>query len=143
MILWELTDWKLVKGRLSINLRRGKGSNGDPASKSSQESRLPWNESRALVKAKLVPQPFNQTDLANKAKNVKFGHWIASKAYEITSKDGETGKGVDNAPLNDVAKLNNDLKAQQLKKADWAIIKDALEVGVPGMENVAAHFMKQ
>jgi hypothetical protein len=45
--------------------------------------------------------------------------------------------------LNEAAKLNNYLKAQQLKKADWAMIKEALEAGVQGMESVAANFMKQ
>jgi hypothetical protein len=45
--------------------------------------------------------------------------------------------------LNDADKLNNDLKAHQLKKADGAMIKEAMEAGIPGMENVAANFMKQ
>jgi hypothetical protein len=89
-----------------------------------------------------VPQTFTHIDLANKAKHVKCGNRIASKADEITSKDRETGKGIDNATLNDAAKLNNDLKAQQLKKAEWAMVKDALEADVPGMENVAPNFMK-
>jgi hypothetical protein len=42
--------------------------------------------------------------------------------------------------LNDSAKLNNDLNAQELKKT---MIKEALEAGVPGMENEVANFMKQ
>jgi hypothetical protein len=66
-----------------------------------------------------------------------------TKAYEITSKDGEIGKGIDNTTLNDAAKLNNNLKAQQLKKADWAMIKEVLEVSFSGMKNVAANFTKQ
>jgi hypothetical protein len=65
------------------------------------------------------------------------------KAYEITSKDGNAGKGIDNATLNDAAKLNNDLKTHQLKKSDWAMTKEALEVGVPEIENAAANFMNQ
>jgi hypothetical protein len=81
--------------------------------------------------------------LEHKAKYFKCGYRIASNAYEITSKDGETGKGIDNATLNETAKLNNDLKAQQLKKTDWAMIKEDLEASVPGMENVAANVMKQ
>jgi hypothetical protein len=80
-------DWKLVKGRLNSNLSRGKGSNSDLTSKSSQELHLLREKSHALAKAKLVPQTFTQIALANKSKNVKYGHWIASKAYEITSKD--------------------------------------------------------
>jgi adenylosuccinate synthase len=130
-----------MNGRLNINLRGGKGSNGDPTSKSSQALHHSRNESRVLAKAKLVPQTL--IDLASKAKIVKCGHQITSKAYEITSKDGETGKGIGNATLNNAAKLNNNLKAQQLKKAEWAMIKDDLEHSAPGMENVAANFMKQ
>jgi hypothetical protein len=38
--------------------------------------------------------------------------------------------------------LNNKLKVQQLKKADWVMIKESLEAGVPGMEAVAPNFMK-
>jgi hypothetical protein len=81
MILWGLVDWKLVNGRLNINLRRGKESNSNPPSKSSQELHLSQKESCAIVKAKLVHRTFTKIDLANKAKVVKCRHWIASKAY--------------------------------------------------------------
>jgi hypothetical protein len=136
-------DHKLVNERLNITPHHGKGSNGDQNSKSSQELHLSWNESRVLSKAKLAPQTFTKINSANKSKHVKCGHHIASTDYEITSKDGETGKGIDNATLNNAAKLNNDLKAHQLKRVVWAMLKDALEAGVPGIQDVATHLMKQ
>jgi hypothetical protein len=112
-------------------------------SKPVQALHLSQSKSRALVKAKLAPQTFTAIDLANKAHIVKNGHHVASKAYEVTITDGETGKGIAPTTLNACAHLNNLLKAQQLKKADWAMTKEALEAGVPGMEAVAANFMKQ
>jgi hypothetical protein len=57
-----------------------------------------------------------QIDLANKAKIVKCGHHIALKACEITGIYCGTGKSTGYATLNDAAKLNNDLKVQQLKR---------------------------
>jgi hypothetical protein len=108
-----------------------------------QALHLSRSESRALAKAKVTPHTFTDIDLANKANSVKNGHGVALKAYEVTITDGETGKGIAPMTLNACARLNNLLKAQQLKKADRAMIKEALEAGVPCMEAVAANFTKQ
>jgi hypothetical protein len=139
MIYWGVTDYGLCSGYLNINIRvRG----GKGKMKPVQALHLSRVESRALVKAKLVPHTVTAIGLANKTKSVKNGHCVASKAYEVTSTDGETVKGIAPTTLNACAHLNNLLKAQQLKKAYWVIIKESLEAGVPGMEAVATNFMK-
>jgi hypothetical protein len=119
-ILWGLTNYGLCNGRLNINLR---GRSGESKMKPVQVLHLSRSKSRELAKAKLTPQTFTDIDLGNKANIVKNGHPFASKAYEVTSADGETGKGIAPTTLNACARLNNLLKAQKLNKADWEMIK--------------------
>jgi hypothetical protein len=74
---------------------------------------------------------------------VKKGNRVATKVYEVGKDDGKSGKGIDTVIINTAAKLNNDLTSQNMKLAEWAMIKEALEVGVPDMKEVAAAFMKK
>jgi hypothetical protein len=41
--------------------------------------------------------------------------------------------------INQTAELNNELKHQQVKTHKWAMINEALEAVVPGMQAVAAN----
>jgi hypothetical protein len=61
----------------------------------------------------------------------------------VTSRDCETGKGIAHMSLNACARLNNEMKARQLKNDNWAMNKEALEAGVPGMDDVVANFIEQ
>jgi hypothetical protein len=55
-------------------------------------------------------------------------------AYEVMKDDGETGKGIEPVHINCTAELNNGLTKQKMIKADWAMIKEALEAGVTGIK---------
>jgi hypothetical protein len=68
---------------------------------------------------------------------------VAKRAFKITLADGKTGKSIAASILNMTAELNNDMKVQQIKKADWVKIKDALKAGVHDMIDIAANFVKQ
>jgi hypothetical protein len=63
--------------------------------------------------------------------------------FEIYSADGEKGKGISASTMNEIAQLNNDMKVLKMKRADWEIIKEDLEAGVPGMQTVTEKFMKR
>jgi hypothetical protein len=89
------------------------------------------------------PKTFYVIDLFNKALIVEKGNSIATQVYEVGKGDGESGKGIYCGIINAAAKLNNALKYQKMKLTKWAMIKEALEAGVPGMQEVAAPFMKR
>jgi hypothetical protein len=76
---------------LNINLHPGHDG-GERKAKSVHALHLSRSEYRVMAKAKFTSQTFTAIDLANKANIVKNGHRVASKAYEVTRMDGETGK---------------------------------------------------
>jgi hypothetical protein len=105
-VLWGLTDYRLCHGRLHINLHPCHYG-GECKVKSVQSLHFSRSEYRALAKAKLAPQTFTAIDLANKAKMMKNGHHVASKAHKVTITDGKTGKGIATTTLNACAQFIN------------------------------------
>jgi hypothetical protein len=145
MQLWGVMDYTIYNGRLNVaNSIIKVAGGGDGNENTGQKQHLSRSKNRALEKAKIVPETSKAIDLVNKDLVLEQGKRVASLTlFEVAKDDGESGKGIESSTLNNAAKLNNDMKLQKMKMHEWAMIKDALEAGVPGTEDVAVLFMKE
>jgi hypothetical protein len=143
MKLWGAMDYTLCHSRLNISQSIARA--GGPKNKNvwGQQAHLSRSQTRALGKVKVDPKTFTVIDLVNKALITKKENRVAMKVYEVGKYDVESGNGIDSAIINTAAKLNNDLKLQKMKRAEWAMIKEALEVDVTDFKEVTAAFMKK
>jgi hypothetical protein len=131
MKLWGGMNYNICNGCLNIANSIIKVAGGvEGNANAGQKQLLSRSKARALKKAKIVPKTFKDVDLANKALVIKHGKRVASLTCEVTKDDGESGKGIESSTLNAAAKLNNDMKLQKMKMHEWAMIKEALELGV-------------
>jgi uncharacterized membrane protein len=62
----------------------------------------------------------------------------------LQCEDGTAGKqGLSTTIINVHGKMRLDVQKQELKMKEWDIIRHAKELGVPGMDEAAAAFVKQ
>jgi hypothetical protein len=62
----------------------------------------------------------------------------------VQCEDGTVGKqGMSTTIINMHGQMRLEMQRQELKTKEWDIIHQAKEAGVPGMDEVAAAFVKQ
>jgi hypothetical protein len=62
----------------------------------------------------------------------------------VQCEDGTVGnQGLSTTIINVHGQMRLEMQTQDLKTKEWAIIRQSKEAGVPGMDEVAAVFVKQ
>jgi hypothetical protein len=87
---------------------------------------------------------FTTEDAAGRKSVFANGTHRVASVDAAQCEDGTVGKqGLSITIINVHGQMRLDMQRQELKTKEWDIIRQANEAGVPGMEKVAAAFVKQ
>jgi hypothetical protein len=115
------------------------------AVKNMQAQDLSRDESRKRIKAVSSNQKtFTVEDAAGRKAVVANGTCHGASVDAVQCKYGTTGnQGMSTTIINVHGQMILDMQKQKLKWNEWDVILQAKEAGVPGMDEVAAAFVKQ
>jgi hypothetical protein len=110
-----------------------------------QAQGLSREQSRKQIKAATTkPKTFTTDDAAGRKWVVANGSRRGALVKAVRCEDGTVGKqGLSTTLINVHGQIRLDMQKQELKKKESDIIRQAKEAGVPGMDKVAAAFVKQ
>jgi hypothetical protein len=107
---------------------------------------LSREESRKRIKAAATTKPktFKTEDAAGRKAVVPNRTRRVASVDAVQCDDGTVGKqGLSTTIINVHGQMRLDMQRQELKTKEWYIIRQAKEAGVPGMDEVAAAFVKK
>jgi hypothetical protein len=110
-----------------------------------QAQGLSREESRKRIKAATTkPNNFTTDDASSRKAVIANGSHRGASVEAVQCEDGTIGKqSLSTTIINVHGQMIFDMQKQQLKTKEWDIIRQAREAGVPGMDEVAAAFVKQ
>jgi hypothetical protein len=110
-----------------------------------QAQGLSREESRKQIKsATIKPKTFTTEDAAGRKAVVANGSRCGVSVEAVQCEDVTVGKqGLSTTIINVHGQMRPDMQKQESKTNEWDIIRQAKEVGVPGMYEVADAFVKQ
>jgi hypothetical protein len=152
--LWGVFSSCIAEGQLNVSgsiVTLSGSDEGDNVGEKSvvnkmQAQCLSCEQSRKRIKsaATTKPKTFTTEDAAGRKAVVANGTRRVASVDAVQCEDGTVGKqGLSTTIINVHGQTRLDMQRQELKTNEWDIILQAKEAGVPGMDEVAAAFVKQ